>query len=263
MKTFAKLFAILGLLLSLHAQADTATVGVVLMHGKGGSPGKFVNELASSLQGRGLQVANLEMPWSGRRGYDASVAAAEAEVEAAFTAMRDKGASKLFIAGHSQGGIFALYFAGKHRVDGAIAIAPGGNVGSPIFLEKLGSALALARQNVQDGKGAEKIQLSDFEGSKGVYPVLTTANNYLTWFEPDGAMNQVIALKSIQAQTPVLYIAPSNDYPALVRTNGQMYDLLAKHPLTRLYAPACTHLNAPTASAATIAEWISSVAEGK
>jgi predicted N-acetyltransferase YhbS len=35
------------------------------MHGKGGSPTKYVSDLASSLKDEGYLVANLEMPWSG------------------------------------------------------------------------------------------------------------------------------------------------------------------------------------------------------
>ena len=38
--------------------------------------------------------------------------------------MRAKGATRLFVAGHSQGGLFAVHYAGQHKVDGVIAIAP-------------------------------------------------------------------------------------------------------------------------------------------
>jgi predicted esterase len=86
------------------------------MHGKGGSPTKYVSELASSLEGKGYLVANLEMAWSGRRNYDVSVSAAEKEVELALASLRSKGAQELFVAGHSQGGMFALHFGGNNRL---------------------------------------------------------------------------------------------------------------------------------------------------
>ena len=135
------------------AQSGTPRVGVVVMHGKGGSPSKHVAGLAAGFEARGYLVANLEMPWSGRRSYDAPVAAAEDQVESALAELRAKGAVRLFIAGHSQGGLFALYFGGRHPVDGVIAIAPGGNAASPGFREKLGASVARARELIAAGKG--------------------------------------------------------------------------------------------------------------
>ena len=261
MTLFATLFAVLALTVSLHAQADAAKVGVVLMHGKGGSPSRHVSELAASLERHGLVVANLDMPWSGRRDYDVDVSAAENEVETALAALRQKGAGKVFVAGHSQGGLFALYFGGKHRVDGIVAIAPGGNVGNQIFRDKLADSVELARKMVADGKGHEKMRLDDYEGAKGVYSIVTTPAAYLTWFEPDGAMNQTLAMRTIKADTPVLFIAPTGDYPGLVRVKQQMFGLLAKHPLTKLYEPASSHLNAPTASVQEIEDWITAVTQ--
>jgi pimeloyl-ACP methyl ester carboxylesterase len=257
MKQFVKLMAWMAILLSLTAQADT--VGVVVMHGKGGSPGRHVSELASSLERHGFLVSNLEMPWSGRREYDVDVVAAENEVKTALESLRQKGAQKVFVAGHSQGGIFALYFGGMHRVDGVVAIAPGGNVGNPIFREKLADSVELARKSVAEGKREIKMRFSDFEGAKGVYGITTTPAAYLSWFEPEGAMNQVIAMKSIKTDTPVLFIAPTNDYPGLSRVKHDMFGLLVKHPLTRMYEPNSSHLNAPSASAQEIESWIASV----
>lgn len=170
------------------ALAEPPLMGVVVMHGKGGSPAKFVAGLASALADKGYLVANLEMPWSGRRDYDVSVSRAEEEVESALAALRGKGAQKVFVAGHSQGGVFAVYFAGRHSVDGVIAIAPGGDAGSPVFREKLGESVVRARQALVDGKDEEKLRFLDYEGSRGTSPVVTTPAVYLTWFDPEGAM---------------------------------------------------------------------------
>jgi len=71
---------ILGALLPVQVMADAPKIGIVIMHGKGGSPSKHVADLASALEGKGYLVANLEMPWSGKRDYDATVSAAEEQV---------------------------------------------------------------------------------------------------------------------------------------------------------------------------------------
>ena len=249
------LVAMLSAAFPPRAPARSRGIGIVVMHGKGGAPTKHVADLAASLEGKGYLVANLDMPWSGQRDYDADVAAAEKQVASALESLRAKGATKLFVVGHSQGGLFALYFGGKHPVDGIVAIAPGANVGSPIFREKLGAAVAQARQLVAEGKGDEKARLLDFESSRGTYPIAATPANYLAWFDPDGAMNQVIAMKNMNPKVPVLFIAPKGDYPGLQKIKQSMFDALPRHPLTRLYEPDATHLGAPSASLDEILRW--------
>ena len=182
------------------AQSAQTRIGIVVMHGKGGSPAKYVAELASGLEMQGYLVANLEMPWSGARSYDAPVATAESEVDAALAALRSKGATHLFVAGHSQGGLFALYFGGRHPLDGIIAIAPGGNVASPAYRERLGDSLSHARQLIAAGNADEKTRLQDFERSRGMYTIWCTPANYLSWFDPDGAMNELKAMKSMDPE---------------------------------------------------------------
>ena len=113
---------------------------------------------------------------------------------------------------------------------------------------------------IAEGKGDEKARLSDFEGSRGASPVITTPSRYLTWFDPEGAMNQTKALQSMNPATPVLFIVPTSDYPALLKVKQQMFDALPKNPQTKLYEPDSTHLGAPSASVTEIVSWSSAVA---
>lgn len=258
-QAFPALALMMALFQPVFAQSPPPKIGIVIMHGKGGLPGGFVGPLASSLESRGFLIANLEMPWSKRRDYDASVAAAEMQVEAAFDSLRAKGAAKLFVAGHSQGGLFALYFGDRHVFDGLISIAPGANVGSPVFKEKLGDMVEQARQLVAEGKGDDKARFADYEFSKGTYPITTTPRMYLDWFAPEGAMNEVIAIKNLNPRIPVLFIAPKGDYPGLQKVKQQMFGLLPANPLTVLHEPDGNHGSAPAASADEIARWVTAV----
>lgn len=247
-------------LLPIKAMSDPQKIGIVIMHGKGSSPAKQVSGLASALERKGYLVANLEMPWSGKRDYDAGVDVAEEQVVAALASLRSKGAQKVFVSGHSQGGAFALYFAGKHAVDGIICIAPGSSVGSKVFREKLGESVTRARQLVAEGKGNEKTRLDDYEGKKGVYQIVTTPAVYLTWFDPDGAMDTQRAALATNPKTPILWIVAKNDYPGLRTVNIPLFADLRKNPLTRLYEPDTDHSGAPAASIDEIVGWTSEVA---
>lgn len=245
---------------SALAQVPTNQIGVVLMHGKGGTPLKYISDLATALEREGFRVANLEMPWSGQRSYDTTVEQAEAEVEAALRSLRDQGARTLFVGGLSQGGLFALHFGAKHVVDGLIAIAPGGNVASLVFREKLGEYVDTARRLVEEGKGDEKARLMDFEGAKGSFPVVATPVAWLSWFDPDGAMNQTTAVRNVNPAIPVLYIVPTRDQPGLLRVKQRMFDALPRHPRTKLYEPDATHLGSAAASVQEVIDWTIAVA---
>ena len=216
--------------------------------------------LASSLEQRGYLVANLEIPWSAKRQYDAGVDVAEKEVDAALDALRAKGSRSVFVAGHSQGGLFAIHYGGRHRVDGVIAIAPGGNVANFVFRRELGQYVEQARKLVAEGKGNEKTRFGDYEGSKGAFPVTATSAAYLSWFDPEGAMNQERASRAMSPQVPVLFIAPKNDYPGLRNVKQTMFDALPKNPLTRMYEPDSSHFDAPSASRDEIVRWTAEVA---
>src|SRR5258705_6860037 len=225
-----KRVVLLLLFLVSSALAEAPRIGVVLMHGKGGLPDGVVHELATFLGSRGFLLANLEMPWSSRRDYDVDVAAGEKQVADALAGLRALGAVKVFVAGHSQGGLFALHMGGKLPVDGIVAIAPGGNVAGQAFRENLGESVRRASELVAAGKGSERQRFLDYEGARGTSPVITTATNYLSWFDPEGAMNQMRAIRALDAKTPVLFIVPTNDTPGLLRVKRTMFDALPKNP---------------------------------
>jgi len=248
-------------LFTAQAAAQNApTIGIVVMHGKGGSPtARHMTPLVAGLESKGFLVANLEMPWSGRREYDVNVAAAEQQVTAALNELRSKGAKKVFVAGHSQGGVFALYYASRNPLDGVIAMAPGGSVDAAVYAQNVGGALALAQRMVAEGKGAERGVFKDYEGSKGLNDIHTTAAIYVTWFEPNGAMNQGKSSRAIPAAVPALYVAPRNDYPGLIRIKSSMFAALPSNPLTRIAEVEGDHLNAPRNSIDEIARWIDEV----
>lgn len=252
---------ILALLLPFAAWAQPAApaIGIVIMHGKGGMPQGLVRPLAEGLEQKGWLVANLQMPWSRDRKYDVDVSAAAAEITAAIKELRGKGAKKVFVAGHSQGAVFALHHAAAHPPDGLIIIAPGGDVSANFYRQQVGASVSRARGMVAAGKGADSADFDESEGGKN-WTVRTTAANYLSWFDPDGAMNQLKSSRALPKSLPVLHVAPTSDYPTLLRAKREMFDALPDHPQKRLYEPNSDHRNAPRDSVEEIARWVTEVA---
>lgn len=249
----------LALPLTSAAQSPASAIGIVVMHGKGGSPGALIAPFAAGLEQNGYRVANLEMPWSGKRGYDKDVTATEQEVTAALDALRGKGAKKLFVAGHSQGAVFAIHYATKHPLDGLVIIAPGGDVATRFYRQQVAASVSRARSLVASGKGDEQGEFDESEGGKN-WPVRTTAATYLSWFDPDGAMNQEKSSRALPQSLPVLHVAPISDYPALLRSKQQMFGALPANPLTRLYEPNADHRSAPQAALEEIVRWTTEIA---
>ena len=236
----------------------TEKVGVVVMHGKGGRPGNQVAALAQAFEAAGFQVANLEMPWSFHRQYDVGISAGVDEITKALNAMRSKGATKLFVSGHSQGALFALHYASVHQVDGVIAVTPGGTVDAKVYADNISSFLAKAKRMIDEGKGDERSSFADFEGSRGTNTITTTAAIYYEWFNPNGIHTTRI-FGRVKTDTPVLYVAPTRDYPALRDKRHTHFRALPSHPLTRTHEPDSDHKNAPAAAKDEAVLWIKQV----
>jgi pimeloyl-ACP methyl ester carboxylesterase len=251
------------LLAAGQSLAQPAKLGAIVMHGKGGSPASLVSELAAALEAKGFAVANLEMPWSGNRTYDVDTKQADRQVDAAIADLKTRGAGKVFVMGHSQGGVFALHYATRHPVDGVVAIAPGGSVDNQTFLQQVGASLSRAKQLVAEGRGAEKQRLDDFEGSRGNFTVVAPPAAYVTWFDPDGAMSMTRTLREFPATVPVLWVSPTGDYPGLRRSASQSYGRLPKNPLDRFVEPDTGHKGAPRAAIPAILEWTAQLAAGR
>ncbi|HZY18384.1 MAG TPA: alpha/beta fold hydrolase [Ramlibacter sp.] len=233
-----------------------ARVGIVLMHGIGGSAAAMAS-LADRLRQPGWSVANLDMPWSQAGAFAQPVEAAERQVLAALDKLRREGAERLVLAGFSLGGLFAAHMAGRARVDGLVAIAPNG--GSD--MKKLDDQLARARELIAQGRGNERTTLDDADVvSPARWPIQgTVPAAYVTWYDPQGTMNWGGIWSRLRPGTPVLLVVPTRDLANLRERKQQLWQGLPPHPGNRLYEPRTDHLGAPRASAEEAVEWIRDV----
>lgn len=246
----ALLLLALCLPLQLPAQTSASPGSVVLMHGLAGSPSSM-RVLADALTSHGFRVASLHMAWAPPRHYDVSVDDAEREVLDAFDRMHSQGAAKRFVVGFSKGGTFAGYVASRHALDGLVLIAPAGGSDHGLLLD----TVAEARRRVADGRGQEPTMLDDI-GMRGRFPVRTTAAAYLSWIEPEGALDWSKLFKRQRPNTPIMLVVPTRDRPAMVRGKQALFDALPPHPLKTLYEPESGHGDAVEASTAEVVRWL-------
>ncbi len=175
---------------------DPGKLGVVLLHGKFTVPlgggrrvpafDAHISSLATALQTAGFRVVTPEMPWSSHHVYDLTYEQAMDEIAAAAGRLKAQGAERIVVAGHSMGGNAALgYAALKDGVAGVIALAPGHDPAAPRFRDAVRSSVTKARAMVKAGKGSEQASFDDMNGGQ-TGTVVTTAAQYLSFFDPDG-----------------------------------------------------------------------------
>lgn len=242
------------------AAVDAGTVGVVLMHGKGGTPRGPIWKLAAHLKKLGYKVSVPEMPWSKRRRFDRTFDEAMEEIDKRAANLRNEGATHIFVGGQSQGGTAALgYGARRDGLAGVMVIAGGGDPYQIYqFKEAIRASVAEAREKVAAGAGDDDGSFKDLNIGK-VSSVRTTARIYLSYLDPEGPAlmpRNAAALKG----APLLWVYGSGD--PLRDTNNPDYAFAKApdHPLNAYVVIDAGHKNAPDRGRKVVARWLACVA---
>lgn len=265
----AAIFAGLGY--SSVVLASPQEVGVVILHGKQGTPeGSFspINKLFDALTAKGYLVSRPEMPWSRKRYLEGNWQQAMTEIKTAVDQLRAKGAKKIVIAGHSIGSPAALSYAAQSKeVDGIAMMAPG-HVPllysecltriAPISLCAVKDSLEEARSMIAAGKGDEKGRFTDINQGSRVAN-FATANEFMSYFDPTGDAEMSVVAKKLPPQTAVLWIIGFND--SLVKLGkGYVFDLLAENPKSKYVEIGSNHFRTPIDGLEQIVSWVDSIA---
>jgi len=252
--------AFLGLALVSNAPAANESIGVVVMHGKWGSPSGWTLNLVKALEHEGVLVANLEMPWSDRRMYDKGVDDAMAEIDAAVQGLQKKGAKKVFVAGHSLGAAAVVRYGTRTTVDGLIVLAPGHFPEGQVFRNKLASSVKKAREMVQAGKGDDKLNFDDLNTGNRAKSVRVAAKVYLDYFDPDGPMNFQNNTASLRPGVPILWVVGTAEEEGPKRLGALALKRIPANPGNKFVEVNSDHLNTPNKSIETVIGWIKEIA---
>ena len=263
MRLSASIVAVATLLATILGQAAPASgaslsgFGVVLLHGKGGTPTSMIEGLAESLRKQGALVEAPELPWSARRMYDATYDQAMAEIDLAVQKLKWQGATRIVVAGHSLGANAAIgYAARREGLAAVIAMAPGHLPEAWALRLRTRSAIARAKKLIAEGKGDVPDSFPDL--AQGIpYSVKATPNVYLSMFDPEGP---AVMPKNSAAmgEVPFLWVVGVAD-PMFFHGRDYAFDPGAKHPKSRYLVIPGMHLTTPFQARGTIIDWLKSL----
>ncbi len=232
-------------------------VGVVLMHGKWSNGIPLIASLADRLRGEGYLVSTPEMPWSARRMYDASYDAALSEIDRAVQSLRDKGADRIVVAGHSLGANAALgYGARREGLLGIIALAPGHTPELPSMKERYVSDVAHARTLVEAGQGDQSVTYMDINQGKS-RTVSVSAQVFLSYCDPDGPA--VMPVNAAKLTAPLLWVVGSDDKMS-DRGEGYAFAKVPANPLNRYVLVNAGHMETPAVATSDVVAWLKQIA---
>lgn len=239
--------------------AETGPVGIVVMHGKWDKPNGHIIDFSSAMERAGLLVVTPEMPWSGRRSYNAGVAAMEDDIDAAVGQLRQRGARIIILAGHSFGAAGAVRYAGRHKVDGVIALAPGHYPEGGYFTNLTANSRSKAQALVDAGKPDEAGWFDDPNSGGRLNQVKMSAQTYLDFFDPSGPMNFSNNAAAVLPGTAVLWIIGQAEENGLRAAAMRVFERLPKGLAARQIDVPGGHLETPGNSANVALDWIRSL----
>jgi pimeloyl-ACP methyl ester carboxylesterase len=250
------LLLFVGPCLMSPAFAEQPSCAMLLMHGKWGHP----NNLAQF--GKQMEavcdVKGIEMPWSRRRMYDQPYLVAIEEIGSQVKALRDQGYKNILLVGHSFGSNAALaYMAVRGDVDGIVALAPGH---SPELTYRRGIGRAQveqARQWVAEGRGAEWIDMEDFNQGRS-RTVRMRADVLWSYFDPAGLGHMPLSASKFLKPVPLLWVIGTGD-PLYGGGAGFAFNKAPVHPASKYLVVEADHMTTPEAAVAPTLDWVRSL----
>ena len=232
-------------------------IGMVLMHGKGGTTNR-VDNLSYNLKSAGILVETPLMPWSEDRIYDKGYEESMAEIDTYVARLKTAGAKKIFIAGHSIGANAALgYAARREGLSGSILLAYGHVPGIAGLATKLWKSTEKARAMITAGKGEQKSTFNDYGGGNDT--AYSSANDLFSWFDPQGPVIIVRNASNVKPNTPVLCVDGSKDRRQRCRL---IMNRVPNNPQTRTVNVNADHMGTPDAATDTVLSWLRSLQGG-
>lgn len=240
-----------------HAQER---IGVLMLHGKnpGSNNDPNFGKLKPLLEQQGMLVQFPDMPWSRGRHLDGHWDQAMAEIAGHVKTLRSQGAGKIVIMGHSMGVPAALGFAARGGDAQALVLLAPGHVPARYYAATQNTAVRdsinQARQLLASGKGDATERFSDINQGRQL-PVVTTARNYLSYFDPESDADMGITAPRVPAATPVLTVVGDAD-GMFQYARPYFADKLPANPKSQYLEVQANHLSTPAVASEAVLAWL-------
>jgi pimeloyl-ACP methyl ester carboxylesterase len=251
------LAGLLCLLALTAARAGSLTgVGVVFLHGKGVWSGAFDGGIPAALEADGAVTAEPEMPWSIRRMYGATYDEAMREIDATVKDLKEKGATRIIIMGHSLGANAAIGYAARRQgVAAVVAMSPGHLPETAEMRARTASSVARARALAASGETSRRMWADQVQG----IPTLAIASPavYVSMFDPDGPAvipRNATALHGV----PLLWVVGQSD-PIFTRGRDYAFSRAPRNPKSRYMEVSAGHLATPWVARSQVVAWLKSL----
>ncbi len=245
-------------------------LGVLLMHGKqgGGPRDGSLESLHRKMLEAGMLVIKPEMPWSFNRYIEGHWNLALTEVGVHIQKLKEMGAARIALVGHSLGSPAALSYTVRHpgAVNALVLLAPG-HIPlyysqcipfSPIRMCGVKDAVERARKEVDAGN-ADKQQLHTDINQGRPGPVWMTPRDYLSYFDPASDAEMAVTAPKIGADVAVLWVIGDRDY--LIREGRQyVFDKLPANSKNQYLEVSANHMTTPAVASDQIVNWLKSAA---
>jgi len=228
-------------------------LGVVVLHDKNDPPDRQLAEVVRLLRNVGFGVQTPEMPWSKKRGFDATYQQALVEIGMAVEELRLGGATQVALVGHGLGANAALgYAASRGGVLAIAALAPSHDPERhrEVFLPDVRKARSLLTSTGGHARSlfADIIQDKDYDLS-------TTAEVYLSFNDPDGAAVMPRTCAALNTPVALLWVVGLGD-PLCHLGRSYAYSKAPSHPESRYEEVEAEHQDVPRVAARMVAEWL-------
>jgi len=251
---------VLAVAMAPSIAAAQERIGILMLHGK--NPGSNMDPNFGSMKGnferQGWLVAFPDMPWSRGRYLDGNLDRALVEIAGHVKGLRDQGATRIVIAGHSMGVPTGMAYAARAGdVDALVQLAPGhiplGYYTYPV-LKAVRDSIDEARALVAAGKGDSNERFNDINQGRQ-QPVITTARNFLSYFDPASDAEMSVTAPRIPARIPVMTVIGERD-PLFSRIRSYYVDKLPANPKNRYLEVSGGHLDTPRGANDAVIAWI-------
>lgn len=244
-------FTVLLLSYICCAAAEAETLGVVMMHGKTGTPAQFA-ALADAVNAAGFPVERPDMCWSRTRIYDRTYLECLADADTAAATLKARGAGAIVILGMSLGGNAALaYGARRPGLAGVIALAPASDPDLLRDRPPIAQSLAAAQALVAAGKGDERTTFNDLNNGRQI-TVTATPKIYVSFFGKDTPGH--MRANAAHLTAPLLMVSGTDD--PTQRDAGAIFASAPHNPHNAHDIVRSDHIGTPDASIEDVVAWL-------